>query len=127
VAVILGELIFILIPIGVTAWVFATHRPEGLQAMLWSPEWAFAAVVLAGQSGVRLLLGRGHELNRAKLWFVGTLVFALAVISVLVLATLLEKEQHAPAWVCGTQFVLFLIASVAFVVLGSLAHALAEE
>jgi hypothetical protein len=43
------------------------------------------------------------------------------------LATLLEKEEHTPAWVCGTQLVLFLIASVVFVVLGSLAHALAEE
>src|SRR5262245_2238645 len=107
-AVILGELVFILIPIGVAA--FVVIQKEGWKAMFASPEWAFAAVILAGQSGAKLLLGRSSALDRSKLWLLGTIMFAVAVVAILVLMSLLQHEECPPkaaeSWLVTMQLVL---------------------
>lgn len=129
VAVICSEIVFVIIPIGITAFVFLRGN-LGWHELRESPEWAFAAVILAGQTSMKLIVG-SSGLNKSKMQFVGVVVLLVVIAAVLVLFSILEEVElykKPPAlWLCMTQLVLFVVSAAAFLFFGVLAHVIADE
>ena len=125
-ASILYELIFILLPIGIIAWVYAV-RPKNHEPLVCAPEWAFAAIVLAGQTAAKLMssASKAKDLHQGKMLLLSALLFVVTVFAIAGLLTILLVAPP-PHWVCISQVVLLGVAALAFFFLGTLAHVWAD-
>jgi len=117
------EYLFVALPLVVLTFVFVAIGKQ-LHAILASPEWAFGAAILFGQSITKLVSGVArHGVERGDLL---ALIIALVIVfglcpSLTVLALVLAKEE-AEWGLIVAQLALFALGSVVFFVLGSADH-----
>ena len=125
-AVLFADLLFILLPLIILALMFGL-RGKLLQ-LLSSPEWSFVAAILCGQALVRFVSGIMADFKfqeQRVTMFVALLVvlgiMPSIVVLVLVLSEVVAQEPSAsplPLGLTYAQLISFVIAVVAFVVLG---------
>ena len=99
---------------------------KGWQEIVASPEWSFGASVLFGLAVFKLVIGvvkgRADEWENIGLTVVLLIVVGL-VPSLIVLALRLSMaSSEPPRGLVVTQCLLFLLASVTFLVFGAVAH-----
>jgi hypothetical protein len=128
-----AEWLFALLPLVVVAVIVMLYLGE-LPSWLESPEWAFGASILAGQALVRFVAGaaRAGNLSSERVaLYASALSVILVVPANVVLALVILSEEvgdgHASSPLVIAQVVLFCLASVMFVFLGTLAHLLTRR
>ena len=123
----IGEWLFAMLPIVVIMIVMA--HLERFSHMHQSPEWAFGASILAGQSIARFVAGI-HSAGRLSLDRVLLGISAMLVILVvpanIVLVLVVLAAENEPAHVSDLlavlQILLFCVSSVVFVLVATFAH-----
>ncbi len=118
----LTELLFVALPIIASLAVFLLKHKSNRSLM--SPEWAFAAAVLAGHGIVRLteVSSRGTVSNVELLKLLSALLVSLYGASVGLLVILLIMEDDCPLWIGWLQIAAFVVAAFAFLLFAALAH-----
>ena len=118
-----AELLFIALPILLTVFVLSLRAR--LSEVASSPEWAFAAAIMAGQCVVRLAVASSNaaRTDAAALQLVAALLLVLYGGSVAILLTILLLDGDCPVWVSFLQLGVFVICACAFVVFSALARA----
>jgi hypothetical protein len=123
----LAEWLFAMLPIVVVMFVMAYL--EKLSAMPNSPEWAFGASVLAGQTISRFVSGimqAGRlSLDRVSLG-ISVLCVMIIVPANIVLAIVIihaeTNEHHLTDFLAVLQILLFCISSVVYIIVAVFAH-----
>lgn len=127
-----GEWLFAMLPIVVVMLVMA--HLEKLSLMPKSPEWAFGASILAGQTIARFVAGV-HYAGRISLDRVLLGISALSVVIVvpanivlvLVVLSVESETHHVSDLLSVLQILLFFAASVSFVFVATFAHLWAKR
>jgi hypothetical protein len=119
-----AEFLFVLVPLIVLAIVYMSGE-RSIYAVLESPEWAFGASILFGQSVVKLVSGTSR-MGATENWGTIVLIVSLVLVfglmpSLTVLALILSKEPPSNILVIE-QLVLFVVGSIAFFILGAMGH-----
>src|SRR5437762_1571950 len=94
-----ADLIYVFVPVIVTVFVIC-EKAGRFRNVIASPEWAFAAAILIGQAGAKLLAGAAVERNLSwqPLVLIAALLFMLEAMALTVLLLLLTSEGHSD---CG--------------------------
>lgn len=121
------EFMFVVLPVIVTIYAYIrTNKPGDV----WhSPEWAFAAVVFAGQTSMKLLTA-SRRLNKTKLDTIAVLILVLVVAGVAVLNDILQDElsdRPVPEWLMYAQLILCVLSALAFLFFGTIAHIVSKD
>lgn len=125
----LPELLLSVLPLVVMSIALADSGAGG-GSILASPEWAFAASVLFGQTVVRFIAGitQSRRGNTAIVMLCVAAVLVLGLVpSLVVLAFAVshhESTRHVPVFLVTMQICLFLLSCGVFLVLGSLGEVL---
>ena len=123
-----GELLFVLLPLLVLGLVFA-YKSKGAVALFSSAEWAFASALLFGQCIVKFVSGVAEARvgipERVGLVVACLIVFGL-VPSMVVLALILVSERP-DTWLVLAQIALFVVAAGAFLFFAGSAQTVAVE
>ena len=127
-----GEWLFAMLPIVVVMIVMA--HLEKISHMADSPEWAFGASILAGQTIARFVAGV-HYAGRLSLDRVLLGISALSVvivvpaniILVLVVLSVESETKNVSDLLSVLQIILFGLASIAFVLVATFAHLWAKK
>lgn len=114
---------FVLVPLVVLTMVYLAGG-KTTHTVLESPEWAFGASILFGQSIIKLVSG-AIRLGTEK-WETIVLIVAIVMVlglvpSLIVLALILTNEPPNETLLIA-QLILFVIGSIAFFILGALGH-----
>jgi len=119
-----ADLIYVFVPVIVTVFVIC-EKAGRFRNVISSPEWAFAAAILIGQAGAKLLAGAAVERNLSwqPLVLIAALLFMLEAMALTVLLLLLTSEGHSGLWLAITQLALFLLSIPIYLSLGLLSHA----
>ena len=129
VAALVGELMFVLLPLGVLWLAFQLRSPAPFSRLLSAPDLSFGSVVLLGQAVVKLVAGIAESSgprSSGRIALLVSAVIALLLAPALVVLAFLLVLPEPPAWLVGAQVVLFLIGAVVFLWFGWLGHAVAH-
>jgi hypothetical protein len=123
----LAEWLFAMLPIVVVMFVMAYL--EKISHMPSSPEWAFGASVLAGQSISRFVAGVMQagklSLDRVSLGISILCVVIIVPANIILVLVIIHSEtndHHLTDFLAAVQIVLFCLSSVVFVLVATFAH-----
>src|SRR5882672_5298110 len=116
----LGELLLTVLPLIVLAMVGLTLG-KGWVHVIQSPEWAFGAAVLFGQTVFKLVAGviKGGSQLWEEIGLIVVLVIVAGLVPSLVVLALRLTVDTPTAAMTISQSVLFLLSAIVFLVLGA--------
>lgn len=129
VAALVGELMFVLLPLGVLWLAFQLRSPAPFGRLLSAPDLSFGSVVLLGQAVVKLVAGISESSgprSSGRIALLVSVVIAVLLAPALVVLAFLLVLPDPPTWLVGTQVLLFVVGIFVFLWFGWLGHALAH-
>jgi hypothetical protein len=117
-----SEILFVVLPLVVVTLV-AFHRGKGVQTLVVSAEWAFAAAVLFGQAIVKMITVAAAGVIPERVSFLGAIAMVGGLVpSLIVLSFVLGEEHTVSRALAIGQIVLFVIAALVYGAFAATAH-----
>ncbi len=122
----MAEVVFASLPLLLIFLIFAHTKRLG--EVFASPEWSFGSAVLLGQTLAKFVSGlakAGHTRPGAAA-LITSLLLVLGLAPALIILALMLQSEHGPSspagWLQALQVLYFLIASMLYVVIGSVSE-----
>lgn len=122
-----SDAIFVLLPIGIIA-MLTLFSPSATS--IWDrSEWSFGAVILFGQGIVRLTAGTAKSSKRKKWQLVAIIITAVICLGLVpsTLTLYVMTTASFASWVVVLQQVLFWLAIVFYLIMGTVGQMYIEE
>jgi len=120
---ILSELLFVLLPLLVLAFV-SVHKGDTLWQFISAREISFAAAILFGQTVVKFV--SGISVSGENIWeriaLVVSLLIVLGLVPSMIILALIMTSNNPGSWLVWTQLFFFLLSVCIFFVLGGVGH-----
>ncbi len=123
-----AELLFILLPLIVVCLVHI-YKGRVWTEIIGSPEWAFAASLMFGQSLVKFVSGVSHRgiLNWEEVAFTASMIIVLGLVPSLVVLVLILTSDKSTTFLKVLQIGLFAIGFATFMQFGKIGHKLMSK